>query len=414
MKYKKYITIKVFESLILTVIFTLIIFSATMNKSMIMQDSLNNEDSDSGFIQLSDEYDGEDGRMSIMNFFEQPNSLKRMKKLYYSINQNEQLKYYEISFQNLQFIGKYNGRTDFVNGGKECVNDKQADGTLLTPLKSIQISEKTSEYLNMNNKISKGHYFSQEDYVLNSNKRIPVILGNSYAGMYNVGDSFDTLYLGDMKLKCNVIGFLGKDSDINIQSTYKLDDVIVMPSLNIMNELPNDEKSFEKVLYSIKNSGYIYYSNTNNYNNNIKLIKKIIRKSNIEWNYIGKDNNPFKDNPIRVSINTIKCIQYSTWILTIIIIFIIYFFEKKIYKMTVIPKDTRERVIFQSKVYIILTLQVNIMYLISYEVVKLLIRYSGMRYFVGQVTKQMIFVPILYILVIAYIININIKKNIQH
>jgi len=107
-----------------------------------LQEQLSKQDTQKGFIQLKDNYDGTNNRISIMNFFKNSDALEKMKKLYIDVNNNNALKYYEILHQQLVYIGKYKGNNICVNGNKDLINQK-TEGKFTTSLKSLQLSEKT-------------------------------------------------------------------------------------------------------------------------------------------------------------------------------------------------------------------------------------------------------------------------------
>lgn len=411
MKINKNINIKLLQSSIFIVIFIITILSNTFYKSILLQNKLNKQDTKNSFIKLHDNYDGVHNKMSITDFFKQPDSTKKMKKLYSNINNN--FKYYEISKENLQFIGKYNGNITFVNGPKEIINTK-TNGNLITPLKSLQLGEKASTYLNIAMKINQGKYFSKKDYYLNSNNEVPVVLGNLYHGMYNIGDSFETIYLGSIKLKCVVIGFFKKNSNFYIDQKYNLDDKIVMPELNINSESSLENKDFEQILYSIKNTGYIPYNNDNEYNNTIKMIDKIVNKINIDWSYTGKTQNPFKENPIKLSIKTAKFMNILSLIISLILILIIYKLEKQIYKTTNFSHDKRKRVLLQTKISAILALQMFILYLLTCFFIFICLKNNAVYYTLMRIQKQMIIFLLLIFVIITYMLNLYIKKKLKN
>lgn len=409
MKKNKIILLKLIESLIFVVIFTIMIISNTIYQSVYLQEHLNKQDTQKGFIQLKDNYDGKNNRISIMDFFKKPDAIEKMKKLYINVNNNNALKYYEISSQQLQYIGNFKGNNILVNGNKEVINQK-IDGNIITPLKSLQLGAKTSAYLNIKNKLEKGRYFSKKDYYLNLNNEVPVVLGSFYSGTYKIGDSFEANYLGAIKLRCTVIGFLKKDTHFSIKKEYILNDKIVMPALNIESNIKN--KSFEQILYSLKNNGYILYNNDNEYINITTIIDKIAAKIDIDWGYKGKVENSFKENPIKLSIKTVKSIKVLSLILSLILMVIIYILEKQIYKTTNFSPNKRERVLLQTKKIIIMALQMFVLYIITCFVIDICLKYNETMYFLLiNIQRQLILFLIIGFIIINYMLNLYVKRN---
>ena len=61
---------------------------------MSLQSELNSLDSDNGFIQLKDNYDGNKNNLSIFEFFNKSGSLEKMMNLYNTIYNDKDIKYY--------------------------------------------------------------------------------------------------------------------------------------------------------------------------------------------------------------------------------------------------------------------------------------------------------------------------------
>lgn len=418
MKKNKNINIKFLESFIFIVIFIIMILSNTIYQSILLQEHLNKQDIEKGFIKLHDNYDGVHNKMSIIDFFKKPDSTEKMRKLYSNIINNNNLKYYEILGQNLEFIGKYTGNEMLVNGPKESINQKTTgdlitNGTLITPLKSLQLGEQASTYLNIEGKMNQGRYFLKKDYYFNSNNEVPVVLGSLYSNMYSIGDSFEAIYLGTIKLKCYVIGFFKKDSSFYINQKYTLDDKIVMPALNIESGLSVKSTKFEQILYSIKNDGYIPYNNDGEYNRSVDIINKIVNKVTIDWSYIGKTENPFKENPIKLSIKTANFIKILSWIISLILMVIIYKLEKQIYEVTNFSQDKRERVLLQTKKSTIMALQMFMLYIITCFIMSVCLKNNAIHYTLIRIQKQMVSFLLLGFIIIICMLNLYIKKNMR-
>lgn len=408
----KNINIKFFQSLILIVIFSTTILSNTILQSIFLQNQLSNQEINNGFIKLRDNYDGLNGRMSIKDFFKQPDSYKKMKELYQDISNNNNLKYYEIATQRIEFIGEFTGDINQVVGGTESIN-KEINGDKITPLKSIQLGKTASEYLDFKNKINTGNYFEDSDFYLREDKLISVVLGDSYSEIYSIGDTFDVIYLGNIKLKCKVIGFLKKDSSFYLNEEFNLNDKIILPSLNVNSDKSFINKDFIPILYSIKNSGYIKYDSLNEYNTSISILNDIFNKVNIDWTYIGTDENPFKDNPINLSISTAKIINRIIWCIAFSLMILVYLLEKKLYNKVNLTKEKRSLLILQTKKTIFLSVQMFSIYIFSCFIIYEVLKNNPLSFLLIFIEKQLSIWILISIIFIVFMINKYIKKTIN-
>ena len=101
--------IKFYQLFLIVIIFVLLILFNSLHKSVSLQSELNSLDSDNGFIQLKDNYDGNKNNLSIFEFFNKSGSLEKMMNLYNTISNDKDIKYYEILTQPLEYIGEYKG-----------------------------------------------------------------------------------------------------------------------------------------------------------------------------------------------------------------------------------------------------------------------------------------------------------------
>lgn len=408
MKFLKKFKITFLKSLIFITIFSLMILSSTINSAVYLQEDLSMRNTDTGFIQLKDNYDGIKKRLSISEFFNESKSLEKMKNLYTEIITNNTFQYYEILNQPLEYIGEYTGDALLTLG--ESLINQEVDGNILTPLQSLQIGYNTSNYLNMENKIEYGTYFSEKDYFLNADNKIPIVLGYAYSDLYNLGDSIECSYLGSIKLKLTVIGFLKKDSTYSIESENLLDYKIIMPSLNVENNLDLNNSDFTKRLYSLKNTGYIPYNNDIEYNYITTIINTTATKLDIDWSYRGKVENPFKKTPINISLESSKLIKILSSVLSLILFIIIYILEKKKYKSLDFSLNKRDLLILKTKLFCSTFLQIILLYLLTCFILWICFR-NNVIYFILKSTQIKIFPVILFSFIIFYATNLYIEKS---
>lgn len=403
--------IKFYQLFLIVIIFVLLILFNSLHKSVSLQSELNSLDSDNGFIQLKDNYDGNKNNLSIFEFFNKSGSLEKMMNLYNTISNDKDIKYYEILTQPLEYIGEYKGEIKFTQG-EELINQK-IDNNCITPLNSIQISEKASEYLHLSNNILYGEYFSKDDYLLNDTQEVPVVLGNSYLGIYNLGDSFECYYLGTMKLKLKVIGFLKENSKFSLEYEYLLDNEIILPVLNINDTLLLKNKDFSNILYSLKNTGYIHYTNNDDYNYIINKIKNLVQVINIDWGYRGKVDNPFKEKPINISIETSNKLRIFAYLLTIILFILVYCLEKKYLSLLKFDSNKRKCLILKTKIFFKALITVLILYLILCFILLFLLQNTPLYFVIKNVQIELIPIILLCFIALTYVCNLNIKKSIK-
>lgn len=409
MKLQRTIKLKCYESLIFILIFLLTIVSNSIYEAVSLQKNLNSQHIDTGFIQLKDNYDGFKGRLSIIEFFNEPNSLDKMKKLYIDIANDNNLKYYEILKQPLTYIGEYKGNP-ICTQGKEFIN-KEVDGKLMTTVNSLQIGYKTSNYLNIKDKIEYGEYFSEDDYLLDENKEVPVVLGYSYLENYNIGDYIQCDYLF-LNLKLKVIGFLKKDSKFSIEYEDFLDNKIIMPSLNIESDNFSDSK-FAKILYSLKNTGYIPYDNDSEYNYITTTVDNIADKLDIDWSYRGRVENPFEKNPVNISVKASKIIKISSWILSLILLILIFVLEKKRCDLEDFSLNKRDRLIMKTKIFGGILLQIILLYIITCFILWVCFRSNVIYSVLKNIQIRVFPIMLLSFIIIVYINNLHIEKSVR-
>lgn len=228
-----------------------------------------------------------------------------LKKTYEMLS-NTKYPYLEYSQQNLEYIGNYSMDENFVNGGKECVNQKVNNCTI-SPLKAMGVGMKTFDYVGMEEKIEEGNGFSKSDFEYNDNKTIPLLLGNKYKEYFAIGDEIEVFYLGEEKIKGEVIGFFALNQSID-EMSYELDYSIIFPLQNI-EDLKKAKPSFVQKLYTIKTEGDFVYCNKKQYYDEISLIENIKRENNIELGYVENlqvvpNGEKYKMNfPVAIALN---------------------------------------------------------------------------------------------------------------
>ena len=330
-----------------------------------LNDIQSSNSNSAGFLQLLDNY--ERNNYSIWDFLKEDNALNIMNDTYQSITSDNTLDYYEYSDQTLEFIGEYTGDLSLVDGYDESFINQPIDNYTLTPLKSLQLSEKMMKKFNLDDMISSGRFFTSDEFVLVKDLSIPVLVGEKYKGLFNLNDTFNAHYLSDGNVKCEVIGFIKEDAKINIvNDTFDLNNYIVFPSFNLNLENMGNNEDLYKTLLMLKCEGYLHY---NNFEDKIKTINKleyISRNTGFEFNssYLSRQKQSVTN--WRISLKTSIVLLVIGIIITIcLIVFLLYCFQKQIIDKTKF-KCKKEKTLFKIIMWFVSLIVIILAYILSY------------------------------------------------
>lgn len=174
--------------------------------------------------------------------------------------------------QNFVYLEIYNQPLDvFWNGRKHF--DSYTNELSKNPdrVACLQVSKNVVQKYQL--KIDTGRMWKDTEFVLEDH-RIPVILGNGYSGIYEIGDVFEAEYLYE-SYDFSVIGFFERNSMIYTGRSgfINVDQSIVMPSFSVQeNVLPTDGL---KMHYANKTSGIIELDRGSYINDYRKLEDKL-------------------------------------------------------------------------------------------------------------------------------------------
>lgn len=109
--------------------------------------------------------------------------------------------------------------------------------------------------------IAEGRTFSEEDFDYQPRDIIPVVLGNTYSGLIEIGTVLEVNYMS-FPVKIEVIGIAEKDSYFPLfDSLVYEDDYIMMPMLQATHEPCNDDEDFLQKANLLQNcTGYFRVS----------------------------------------------------------------------------------------------------------------------------------------------------------
>ncbi|MBW4828516.1 MAG: hypothetical protein KZY61_11135 [Clostridiaceae bacterium] len=193
--------------------------------------------------------------------------------------------------------------------------------------KSMQMNKNSFKFYDIELARGKEIDWEKVDY---STGRIPILLGNDYSGIYDVGDVLIGDYYGK-DFKFEVVGFIKRNTYIfyNGSSEKYLDNYIVVPYplrlSKIDNEMGDMESEFYGILYSAMINGDIAIEKSgNSLQTLLKNLDRISQKTSFDkYTIIGVRNFVVQYNNMIAAINNNKKIILFLLILNLIIMFII-------------------------------------------------------------------------------------------
>lgn len=212
------------------------------------------------FLRVSDEYDTLFAP-SLMGFFGEEDALDRMKA--FNASMHEEYDFLEIDAQNLAVIEEFPYKEQFrIDYGTDYYEEND---DVQICLSSVQLDWTAYETYSLEKLIESGRGFRKQDFSF-SEGSVPVILGSEYKDVAAEGDILKMEYLFK-PLELKVIGFFDPAASIEVDGNlYEFDNAIVMPSLSMDGEpTEEDDRTFQEILYSTKNFGYILVENGDSY-----------------------------------------------------------------------------------------------------------------------------------------------------
>lgn len=234
-------------------------------------------------VRLIDNYDRKGG--NVFELLNQNNSLQRMESIYQEISRDKDFEYIEVMNQPIEYIGKYQGSNSTVLGGANCKN-QNVDGVLVTPLQSLQISDKIQKDIGIKELIASGKCWKNEDFFWDNVSDIKIIVGHNYKNSFNVGDRISAYYLGKTKVNFQVIGILKENSSINyLGEDVSIDNSILMPAINLKADCM-ENSMFAKILYLQKVECYARCNSMEQFEILKKQLLEINNRYDFNYNYV--------------------------------------------------------------------------------------------------------------------------------
>lgn len=206
--------------------------------------------------------------------------MNNLQKFNNEMNSTDTVDFYDMKYETVDFIGKWNKPKDLANGyGNKDLTDQEVtikgQSEYITPVNAFILNQKTMQKLGLD-------YLSDQDFIYNG--EFPMVLGSGFKEYYNIGDTIPIAYLRE-KFNGKVIGFY--DKDLVFDKWFHCDSysTIIIPYMDNL-ESKDDYEDRETFFYTynlFKNSGRIYFPNTVDYEKNKDAVEKIAQKYNLDY-----------------------------------------------------------------------------------------------------------------------------------
>lgn len=200
----------------------------------------------------------------LEDVLEIPENKIKFNKFLNLLTDSEYFDYFMMYDQSV-YIENYKGKENNIygyeynadlTGATSEICDKNGVIRECTNVKGFWIGDNVIEYFKLG--IGEGRKFEKEEFILNPNKPIPIILGSNYASEYDVGDSLFVCFVFS-ESEATIIGFLDEDSNVYYHDEYiNLDNYVIMPVFQ------NDDYEGKEIynfsvnhFYTLRNSGVI-------------------------------------------------------------------------------------------------------------------------------------------------------------
>ena len=203
-----------------------------------------------------------------------------LQKFNAELNSTDTVDFYDMKYETVAFIGKWDKPKDLANGyGHKDLTDQEVTikgkNEYITPVDAFILNKKTMEKLGLD-------YFSEQDFIYNG--EFPMVLGSGFEEYYNIGDTIPIEYLRE-NFNGKVVGFYDKDLIFDKWFHCNSYSTIIIPYMDNL-ESKDDYENREEFLYTyntFRNSGYIYFPNTLDYEKNKDAVEKLAQKYNLDY-----------------------------------------------------------------------------------------------------------------------------------
>ena len=206
--------------------------------------------------------------------------MNNLQKFNNEMNSTDTVDFYDMKYETVDFIGKWNKPKDLANGyGNKDLTDQEVtikgQSEYITPVNAFILNQKTMQKLGLD-------YLSDQDFIYNG--EFPMVLGYGFKEYYNIGDTIPIRYSGE-RFNGKVVGFY--DKYLVFDKWFHCDSysTIIIPYMDNL-ESKDDYEDRETFFYTynlFKNSGRIYFPNTVDYEKNKDAVEKIAQKYNLDY-----------------------------------------------------------------------------------------------------------------------------------
>ena len=203
-----------------------------------------------------------------------------LQKFNAELNSTDTVDFYDMKYETVAFIGKWDKPKDLANGyGHKDLTDQEVtikgQNEYITPVDAFILNKKTMEKLGLD-------YFSEQDFIYNG--EFPMVLGSGFEDYYNIGDTIPIEYLRE-NFNGKVVGFYDKDLVFDEFSHCDSYSTIIIPYMDNL-ESKDDYENRKEFFYTyniFRNSAYIYFPNTLDYEKNKDAVEEIAQKYNLDY-----------------------------------------------------------------------------------------------------------------------------------
>lgn len=203
-----------------------------------------------------------------------------LQKFNAELNSTDTVDFYDMKYETVAFIGKWDKPKDLANGyGHKDLTDQEVTikgkNEYITPVDAFILNKKTMEKLGLD-------YLSEQDFIYNG--EFPMVLGSGFKEYYNIGDTIPITYLRE-NFNGKVVGFY--DEDLVFDKWFHCDSysTIIIPYMDNL-ESKDDYENREEFFYTyniFRNSAYIYFPNTLDYEKNKDAVEELAQKYNLDY-----------------------------------------------------------------------------------------------------------------------------------
>jgi len=233
------------------------------------------------FYQVSDAYSTSNYTLEELEELKKYSSfIDNLQKFNTELNSTDNVDFYDMKRESVDFIGKWNKPKDLANGyGHKDLTDQEVtikgQSEYITPVDAFILNQKVMQRLGLD-------YLSDQDFIYNG--EFPMVLGSGFKEYYNIGDTIPIAYLRE-KFNGKVVGFYDKDLVFDEFLHCDSYSTVIIPYMDNL-ESKDDYEDREGFFYRynlFKNLAYIYFPNTVDYEKNKDAVEKIAQKYNLDY-----------------------------------------------------------------------------------------------------------------------------------